>query len=118
LAFNPAKVNVMTIHKSKGLQADNVFILGLTEGLLPNRSEGTDNLEAQRRLLYVGMTRALKRLWLISCVQWDTKDILASGADRRQFKFIGRDIMSGKTSSFIHEMKLPVSGKIGHIDHP
>jgi DNA helicase II / ATP-dependent DNA helicase PcrA len=109
MAFDPTKVNIMTIHKSKGLQADNVFILGLTEGLLPNRSEGTDNLEAQRRLLYVGMTRAMKRLWLISCIQWETKDILASGADKKQFKHYGREIMFGKTSSFIHEIKLPVS---------
>lgn len=107
--FDSTKINIMTIYKSKGLQADNVFILGLTEGLLPNRNEGTDNIEAQRRLLYVGMTRAIKRLWLISCVEWETKDIFGSKADKTQFKFRGKEIMVGKTSSFINEMGLRVS---------
>ena len=109
--FEKAKINIMSIHKSKGLQADNVFILGLTEGLLPNRSQGTDTIEAQRRLLYVGMTRAQKRLWLISNVYWKTSDILGSMADKTHFKFHGRENMYGKISSFINEMKLPV-GKI------
>lgn len=106
--FDISKVNIMSIHKSKGLQADNVFILGLTEGLLPNKSLGIDTLEAQRRLLYVGMTRAQKRLWLISNVYWNSKDIFGSMADKKQFKFKGRDHMYGKISSFIGEMELPV----------
>lgn len=106
--FDKNKVNIMSIHKSKGLQADNVFILGLTEGLLPNRSQGADTIEAQRRLLYVGMTRAQKRLWLLSNVHWKTSDILGSRADRDQFRFHGRDHMLGKISSFINEMKLSV----------
>ena len=106
--FEKTKVNIMSIHKSKGLQADNVFILGLTEGLLPNRSQGTDTIEAQRRLLYVGMTRAQKRLWLISNVYWKTCDILGSKADKTQFKFQGRNHLIGKISSFINEMQLPV----------
>jgi DNA helicase II / ATP-dependent DNA helicase PcrA len=106
--FEKTKINIMSIHKSKGLQADNVFILGLTEGLLPNRSQGTDTIEAQRRLLYVGMTRSQKRLWLISNVYWKTSDILGSMADKTQFKFQGRDHLLGKISSFINEMQLPV----------
>jgi len=108
MRFDDSKVNIMSIHKSKGLQADNVFILGLTEGLLPNRSLGIDTLEAQRRLLYVGMTRAQKRLWLISNVYWNSRDILGSLADKKQFKFSGKDHMYGKISSFIGEMGLPV----------
>ncbi len=59
--FNPSVefvknyVNVMSIHKSKGLQADHVFISGLVDGVLPNQIRGLDTIEAQRRLLFVGM---------------------------------------------------------------
>ncbi len=107
--FDSERVNLMTIHRSKGLQADNIFILGLTEGLLPNRNDGTDNIESQRRVLYVGMSRSKQRLWLLSSVQWATSDILSSKADKSQFKFNGRKIMTGKISSFVTEMNLKVS---------
>lgn len=108
-SFDKHGINAMTIHKSKGLQADNVFILGLTEGLFPNKNEGTDNLESQRRVLFVGMTRSLKRLWLVSCIEWNSADIQSSMADKTQFGFKGRSIMTGKMSSFVAEMGLKVT---------
>lgn len=59
-------VSVMTLHMSKGLEFDHVFIMGLEDGLLPHsRSMETDHaLEEERRLLYVGMTRARKKAYL------------------------------------------------------
>ncbi|OGZ00657.1 MAG: hypothetical protein A3B13_01335 [Candidatus Liptonbacteria bacterium RIFCSPLOWO2_01_FULL_45_15] len=57
-------VNLMTIHLSKGLEFDCVFIAGCNEGILPHsRSLGTAlEIEEERRLLYVAMTRAKKEL--------------------------------------------------------
>ncbi|MDP3948644.1 MAG: UvrD-helicase domain-containing protein [bacterium] len=57
-------VNLMTIHLSKGLEFDRVFIAGCNEGILPHsRSLGTAlEIEEERRLLYVAMTRAKKEL--------------------------------------------------------
>lgn len=59
-------VKLMTIHASKGLEFDVVFIAGLEEGLFPQeRAEGTlDQEEEERRLFYVALTRARRRVYL------------------------------------------------------
>ena len=59
-------VQLMTVHASKGLEFDAVFIGGLEEGLFPhdNAASDRDGLEEERRLMYVAITRARKRLYL------------------------------------------------------
>jgi DNA helicase II / ATP-dependent DNA helicase PcrA len=59
-------VQLMTVHASKGLEFDAVFITGLEEGLFPheNALNDFDGLEEERRLMYVAITRARKRLYL------------------------------------------------------
>jgi DNA helicase-2/ATP-dependent DNA helicase PcrA len=56
----------MTVHASKGLEFDCVFITGIEEGLFPheNSMNDRDGLEEERRLMYVAITRARKRLYL------------------------------------------------------
>lgn len=54
----------MTVHASKGLEFDAVFVTGLEQGLFPSIREDTRDSEEERRLFYVAVTRARKRLFL------------------------------------------------------
>lgn len=85
------KVVLMTVHSSKGLEFRNVFVVGLEEGLFPSRMSMEDekDVEEERRLFYVALTRARDRLFLTS-------------ADSRMI--YGQTIYS-KNSRFLEEIK-------------
>ncbi len=61
-------VTLMTIHSAKGLEFKYVFVIGMEEGIFPHSRSllSNDELEEERRLCYVAITRAKKKLWLVS----------------------------------------------------
>ncbi|WP_394175647.1 DNA helicase II [Thalassotalea litorea] len=61
-----AAVQLMTLHSAKGLEFPLVFMVGMEEGMFPSQQSGDDisRLEEERRLCYVGMTRAMEKLYM------------------------------------------------------
>ncbi|MBN1460437.1 MAG: ATP-dependent helicase [Armatimonadetes bacterium] len=65
--LDPVRVNILTMHQAKGLSADTVFIPGAEDEYVPGRQLQEPLLSDERRLLYVSMTRARKRLFISYC---------------------------------------------------
>lgn len=81
-------ITLMTIHSAKGLEFDNVFIVGMEESIFPhfNSFESNEQLEEERRLCYVAITRAKKRLWLVNA---EVRTIYGNKVKNPESRFIG-----------------------------
>ena len=82
---NSGKIALMTLHCAKGLEFITVFIAGLEEGMLPFVRPGEfvpSDIEEERRLLYVGMTRARERLVLTCAINRKRAGVTQSGPSR------------------------------------
>ena len=98
---NSAKATLITLHQSKGLEYKAVFIIGMEEGLLPH-SRSLDNveqIEEERRLFYVGMTRAKTNLFLTRSFQRGLWGETRAGIPSRFLKEIPRDSISIKLNN-------------------
>jgi len=62
-------VTLITFHNTKGLEFKNVIMTGLEQGIFPREDKKDDELEEERRLFYVGATRAMEELYLTTCAE-------------------------------------------------
>ena len=86
---NPDAVQLSTLHAAKGLEFKHVFLIGIEEGVLPHReSQAPEKIEEERRLMYVGITRAQRSLHI-------------SYSERRKQ---GKEFIPCEPSRFINEM--------------
>lgn len=86
---NADQVQLLTLHASKGLEFPYVFMVGMEEGILPHQSSiDEDNVEEERRLAYVGITRAQREL------------IFTYARERRQYG----EVIRPEPSRFLHEL--------------
>ncbi|MBW8805701.1 MAG: ATP-dependent DNA helicase UvrD2, partial [Catenulisporales bacterium] len=98
-------VTLSTFHAAKGLEWDAVFLVGMTEGMMPiTYAETPEQLEEERRLLYVGVTRARERLFL----SWSLARSPGGRASRSPSRFldglrggVGRDSREGAAGGVI-----------------
>lgn len=102
------KVNLMTIHASKGLEFPVVFIAGCEEGLIPHQrslEENEGNIEEERRLFYVAITRAQEKLILSSCQKRRKQGVLIECEPSRFLDEIPENLVE------YHNPEEPVSGE-------
>ena len=117
---NADRVSLMTVHSAKGLEFEYVYLVGMEEGIFPSeRTVRDDGVEEERRLAYVGMTRAKKELHLSRAEvrmlygstrrnppsrfleEIDQQYINEVGAARRRPSYLDREY--GETNSFIND---------------
>ncbi|HUK14252.1 MAG TPA: UvrD-helicase domain-containing protein [Thermoanaerobaculaceae bacterium] len=93
-------VQLSTLHAAKGLEFDVVFLVGMEDGLLPLRREGGGEAdeEEERRLAYVGMTRAKSRLFLTAARVRRVNGQLLSGRPSRFLLEVPREVVEERTT--------------------
>ena len=104
------KVTLMTMHAVKGLEFDYVFVIGFEEGLFPhmNSFESNDEMEEERRLCYVAITRAKKKLFLINARSRVLYGKVSSNIPSRFVNEIGDEYLEkiGKKDEFLLKPKI------------
>lgn len=95
------KVTLMTVHSAKGLEFENVFIIGLEDGIFPgSRSfDNEDDMEEERRLAYVAITRAKKQLYITSARRRMIFGQTQSNVTSRFVREIGRELIDKKDNT-------------------
>lgn len=110
LSSEENKVVMMTLHASKGLEFKNVYIIGLEDSIIPSSRDDV-GIEEERRLLYVGMTRAKEELHLSTAKQRHTFG--AWGEEDKPFRFLydidQQDIDYGTSRNNIFARKNAIS---------
>ena len=110
---DPNKVSLMTVHSVKGLEFPYVFIVGLEEGLFPHMNSllNDSELEEERRLMYVAITRAKDKLYIVNA---RSRMLFGQESSNIESRFIGeinKDLLDKKFEDKNQEIKVNVEEK-------
>lgn len=110
-------VTLMTIHSAKGLEFKYVFVIGMEEGIFPHSRSlnNDDELEEERRLCYVAITRAKEKLWLVGAKRRILYGLDSMNPTSRFVKEIGDDYIEKEEPQNIFSIKSTFSS-IGNIN--
>lgn len=108
-------VTLMTIHSAKGLEFDDVFLVGMEEGIFPHANAllEEDGIEEERRLMYVGITRARKLLFLTNAKRRMLYGKDSSNPPSRFIEEIDEELLE-KTNNSIKEEKVVNKEELYH----
>ena len=111
-------VQMMTLHSAKGLEFPVVFLCGLEDGLFPHQRSVTDvaGLEEERRLCYVGATRAMRQLWLTYAEQRRLHGADSYGAPSRFIREIPEELIEEIRPRIQVSRPVRVAGRRGPIE--
>ncbi len=112
-------VQMMTLHAAKGLEFPVVFLAGMEDGLFPHQRSLTDldGLEEERRLCYVGMTRAMKQLFLTYAEQRRLHGVDSYGQPSRFIREIPEDLID-EVRPRVHVTRPVAAGRFMLDDSP
>ena len=115
---NKDAVNIMTLHSAKGLEFRVVFILGMEEGVFPHQRsfESLSELEEERRLCYVGITRAKSKLYLLSARKRTLYGKTNATVESRFIKEIDSDLINITNTAVKEESKTRIVGNMYNSD--
>ena len=102
-----SKVTLMTMHAVKGLEFDYVFVIGVEEGLFPhlNSMNSEEELEEERRLAYVAITRARKKLYIVNSRSRLLYGKVSSNVPSRFISEIGEELLDEEKKQKLYENK-------------
>jgi DNA helicase II / ATP-dependent DNA helicase PcrA len=114
-------ISILTLHSAKGLEFKKVYIVGVEDGLLPHQNSlsVSENIEEERRLLYVGMTRAREELYLTSAITRRINNKYLRYEPSRFLQEIPRQVFSEKSLHYLKDKPACKNISLGQkINHP
>jgi DNA helicase-2/ATP-dependent DNA helicase PcrA len=121
-------VTLMTLHNAKGLEFPIVFMTGLEEGLFPhnNSMEADEEVQEERRLCYVGMTRAMDILYLTGAAcrmvygtpQWRSPSRFLSEIPKEMIQVTGKAATIVATQGGLYEVAKPAKAEFDELRDP
>jgi DNA helicase-2/ATP-dependent DNA helicase PcrA len=110
------KVQMMTLHASKGLEYDIVFIVGFEEGIFPHHRSlfDADGIEEERNLCYVGITRAKQRLYLTYCTERTIYGQIQMNDPSRFLQEIPEDLLEQTVSTGMLDTQWSIGERVLH----